>query len=190
MASPHASNPSLPSAFASGMRVRVDEDRLSALKLQLGEGEGVTELLQRSASGRLAVVRADEGLLSPPSSPRRRETTFGATLDFVEALCAASSGLNNILGEDRQVVLHKALQRINLEIDKASRKGVAIWFPSFQDHQRVVRLACRESTLLNSRWGAVGWEVGPVLGSSGSSPRAGAGAVWADTALTAAAAAA
>jgi len=31
--------------------------------------------------------------LSPPSSPRLRQTTFGATLDFIEALCDASSGL-------------------------------------------------------------------------------------------------
>ena len=34
---------------------------------------------------------ADGG--SPPSSPRLRQTTFGATLDFIEALCDASSGL-------------------------------------------------------------------------------------------------
>ena len=30
---------------------------------------------------------------SQPSSPRLRQTTFGATLDFIEALCDASSGL-------------------------------------------------------------------------------------------------
>ena len=31
--------------------------------------------------------------MSPPSSPRLRHSTFGATLDFIEALCDASSGL-------------------------------------------------------------------------------------------------
>ncbi len=33
--------------------------------------------------------------MSPPSSPRLRQTTFGATLDFIEALCDASSGLTS-----------------------------------------------------------------------------------------------
>jgi hypothetical protein len=32
---------------------------------------------------------------SPPSSPRLRQTTFGATLDFIEALCDASSRLTS-----------------------------------------------------------------------------------------------
>eukprot|EP00887_Chlorella_sp_A99_P002805 scaffold6.g2805.t1 len=158
MVSPKGSSPNLHGAFANGStRPKLDADRVSSLRAQLGEGEGVSELLLRAASvddGRPVVVRApvDDGLFSPPSSPRRRETTFGATLDFLEALCAASNGLNAIVGEDRQAVLHKALHRINAEIDKASRKGVAIWFPACcQNHQRVVRLACRESTLLNSR---------------------------------------
>ena len=29
----------------------------------------------------------------PPSSPKLRQSTFGATLDFIEALCDASAGL-------------------------------------------------------------------------------------------------
>lgn len=32
-------------------------------------------------------------MFSPPNSPRRRQTTFGATLDFVETLCQASASL-------------------------------------------------------------------------------------------------
>ena len=42
------------------------------------------------------VVAGDAaGRDSPPSSPRLRQTTFGATLDFIEALCDASSRLTS-----------------------------------------------------------------------------------------------
>lgn len=41
------------------------------------------------------MVRAGDGRESPPSSPRLRQTTFGATLDFIEALCDASSRLTS-----------------------------------------------------------------------------------------------
>lgn len=89
---------------------------------------------------------------SPPNSPRRRETTFGATLDFVDALCTASSNLTVFQPEDRQWALHKALTSINTEMDRASRSGVAIWWPMGRSlRQRVVRLAYRESRLLNSQ---------------------------------------
>ncbi|KAL4540940.1 hypothetical protein Ndes2526B_g05495 [Nannochloris sp. 'desiccata'] len=89
---------------------------------------------------------------SPPNSPRRRETTFGATLDFVDALCTASSNLTVFQPEDRHWALHKALTSINTEMDRASRSGVAIWWPMGRSlRQRVVRLAYRESRLLNSR---------------------------------------
>jgi len=114
--------------------------------------------------------RMDSGLFSPPggsspmhadiymnsvpmpSSPKRRETTFGATLDFVEALCSASSALASVVEEERQWALQKALRNINTEIERASRGGVAIWFPMARAApQRVIRLAFRESRLLNSR---------------------------------------
>ena len=89
---------------------------------------------------------------SPPNSPRRRETTFGATLDFVEALCTASSNLTVFQPEDRQWALHKALRSINAEMDRASAAGVAIWWPMGRSlRQRVVRLSYKESRLLNSR---------------------------------------
>ncbi len=39
--------------------------------------------------------------MSPPSSPRLRQTTFGATLDFIEALCDASANLTAFAPEDR-----------------------------------------------------------------------------------------
>ena len=89
--------------------------------------------------------------ISPPSSPKRRETTFGATLDFVEALCSASSSLISFADQDRQWALQKFLGNLNTEIEKASSHGVAIWFPmTLGAPQRVVRLACKESRLLNS----------------------------------------
>lgn len=39
------------------------------------------------------------------------------------------------------------------QVEKASRSGVAIWFPMGDANLRVLRLASRESSLLNSRWG-------------------------------------
>ena len=87
-----------------------------------------------------------------PSSPKRRETTFGATLDFVEALCSVSSALSSVVEGERQWALHKALRNINTEIDRASHGSVAIWFPMARAApQRLIRLAYRESRLLNSR---------------------------------------
>ncbi|KAL4457452.1 hypothetical protein ABPG75_012317 [Micractinium tetrahymenae] len=160
--------------------LRVDAQRVSSLQEELGAGEGVSALLLRSATagdgGKPGVVQQSEPapaggntangslpggagglspaaslLLSPPSSPRRRQTTFGATLDFVETLCQASSSLTAFQPDDRQWALRKALQQINVEIEKASRNGVAIWFPMGEANLRVVRLAPRESRLLNSR---------------------------------------
>jgi phosphatidylinositol 4-kinase B len=88
---------------------------------------------------------------SPSNSPtKRRQTTFGATLDFVEALCTASSGLTAFRPEEREWALRKALQRINTELERASKSGMAVWFPMGRHNQRVVRLAWRESSLLNS----------------------------------------
>lgn len=91
-----------------------------------------------------------------PSSPvpmsKRRETTFGATLDFVEALCMASNNLTAFAPEEREWALHKALKKINNEMDRAAAAGVAVWWPLGSNlHQRVLRLAYKESRLLNSR---------------------------------------
>jgi phosphatidylinositol 4-kinase len=106
-----------------------------------------------TSTGRTGGGRNDgDEAQSPPNSPRRRETTFGATLDFVDALCTASSNLTVFPHEDRDWALHKALTSINAEMDRASRTGVAIWWPMGRSlRQRVVRLAYRESRLLNSR---------------------------------------
>lgn len=52
----------------------------------------------------------EQGLLSPTNSPRLRQTTFGATLDFVEALCTASSGLTSFAHEDRQWALCRCVE--------------------------------------------------------------------------------
>lgn len=63
--------------------------RVARLRQELGDGEGVSSLLAASlrdsdAGGDGRVGEPD--LLSPPSSPRQRYHTFGATLDFIEVL--------------------------------------------------------------------------------------------------------
>lgn len=108
----------------------IDSRRVSSLQEELGSGEGVSALLLRSSTagegGGPGVVQTSEEapragastrsgmdgesvaaaasqLLSPPSSPRRRQTTFGATLDFVETLCQASSSLTAFQRECRHL---------------------------------------------------------------------------------------
>ena len=49
----------------------------------------------QAAAETAAAALAELEVMSPPSSPRLRQTTFGATLDFIEALCDASSGLTS-----------------------------------------------------------------------------------------------
>ena len=74
--------------------------RINLIRQELGAGEGVTALLERSqlTNGPLSAVE-DEYPLSDeegrPVSPttRLRLDTFGATMDFMEALCDASSSL-------------------------------------------------------------------------------------------------
>jgi hypothetical protein len=80
--------------------------------------------------------------------------------------------------EDREWALRRALQQINMEIEKASRNSVAIWFPMGNSNLRVVRLAPRESRLLNSRCGTGGTGscVPFVVAAGGSS--AGRGCAW------------
>ena len=46
---------------------------------------------------------------SPPSSPRLRQTTFGATLDFIEALCDASSRLTSFPPVSTFHYIHRAI---------------------------------------------------------------------------------
>ena len=124
--------------------------------------------------GRQGSGEGDLRELSPPSSPRLRQTTFGATLDFIEALCDASAGLTSFapvcvlcrlhllvpqdppitllsMQEDREWALRRGLEEINKEIEAASRMGVACWFPMGTGDVRIVRLAAREAILLNSR---------------------------------------
>ncbi len=52
-------------------------------------------VLAGEAAAAAQAARGGGGDASPPSSPRLRQTTFGATLDFIEALCDASSGLTS-----------------------------------------------------------------------------------------------
>lgn len=57
-----------------------------------------------------------------------------------------------MLQEDRQWALRRGLEEINLEIEAASRAGVAsCWFPMGSRHERIIRLAAKEASLLNSR---------------------------------------
>ena len=58
----------------------------------MAESEGLGDAAEGGQSG---VVKAGDGRESPPNSPRLRQTTFGATLDFIEALCDASSRLTS-----------------------------------------------------------------------------------------------
>lgn len=76
-------------------------ERCRVLHETLGRGEGVTELLQRSTrnareGGTGCVSASEDDPVPPPSSPQLRKTTFGATLDFVDALCNASSSLVHV----------------------------------------------------------------------------------------------
>lgn len=61
----------------------------SAASVERQRSQGLEAALPQ---GRLQVSPEPE-VMSPPSSPRLRHSTFGATLDFIEALCDASSGL-------------------------------------------------------------------------------------------------
>lgn len=58
--------------------------------------------------------------------------------------------------EDRQWALRRGLEEINKEIEAASRSGVAsCWFPMGTRNERIIRLAAKEASLLNSRQAAV-----------------------------------
>ncbi|CAD7700802.1 unnamed protein product [Ostreobium quekettii] len=132
-------------------------ERCRMLRQELGEGEGVTALLEKSCKNAaqcgsgLVIATEDEVLDEPPSSPRLRQTTFGATLDFIDALCDASSGLVHIAQEARLKALCRGLCDINNEIDYCSRNSVAVYFPMCEKNERIVRLVPNEVVLLNSR---------------------------------------
>lgn len=57
-----------------------------------------------------------------------------------------------LVQEDRRAALKVGLDGINSEIAVASRNGVAIWFPMGSRNERIVRLATKEATILNSRF--------------------------------------
>ena len=145
--------------LAPGMFSGVAEREVSGTGSQPGSARRWQRSLDPSNAGRALrggscdLDDADDVPPPLPHSPgRRRETTFGATLDFVEALCTASSNLTVFQPEDRQWALQKALHSINIEMDRASTVGVGIWWPMGRSlRQRVVRLAHKESRLLNSR---------------------------------------
>jgi hypothetical protein len=82
---------------------------------------------------------------------RHRHDTFGATLDFIEALCTASCSLAAFPQEQRRRTLCMALEAINAEVELAARQDVAIWFPMGRRKERVLRVTAKEAVLLNSR---------------------------------------
>ena len=58
-----------------------------------------------------------------------------------------------MLQEDRQWALRRGLEEINKEIEAASRTGLAsCWFPMGTRNERIIRLAAKEASLLNSRY--------------------------------------
>ncbi|CAG9460413.1 unnamed protein product [Pedinophyceae sp. YPF-701] len=141
-----ADGPASPPAHVSG--------RYSRIRVELGDGEGVTGLLERSRGAAGAVpVRAslDSAGASPPTSPRLRETTFGSTLDLVEALSEASAGLCDVPQAQRPEALRMALSAIDSEVQAASRRSVAIVFPMFCADERIVRIPADAAVLLSSR---------------------------------------
>ncbi|KFM29056.1 Phosphatidylinositol 4-kinase beta 1 [Auxenochlorella protothecoides] len=150
--------PMSPDGFGSGVYSSVFMDTgveglLGYSAPQGAEAQGAQAWLERTPAspGASGTSPDPASALSPPNSPRRRQTTFGATLDFIDALCTASSGLTAFPPEDREWALRQVLASINVQIEAASRKGVAVWFPMGTRARRVVRLAPRESNLLNSR---------------------------------------
>ncbi len=67
----------------------MERARVAKLRAELGDGEGVSLLLSaslRDSDGGGTGLLGTPELLSPPSSPRQRYHTFGATLDFIEVL--------------------------------------------------------------------------------------------------------
>jgi len=130
-------------------------ERCRILRQELGEGEGVSVLLAKAsknkAEGGTGCLTASETEDWAPSSPGLRQTTFGATLDFVDALCDASSHLVQLPQDTRLKALKRALMDINSEIDLCNANGLAVWFPMGCKNQRVLRLVPDEAILLNSR---------------------------------------
>lgn len=130
-------------------------ERCRVLRQELGEGEGVSALLARSsrneAAGGNGCLAASENEEIGTSAPGLRQTTFGATLDFVDALCDASSHLVQLPQESRLKALKRALADINSEIDLCNANGVTVWFPVGDQNQRVLRLVPDQTVLLNSR---------------------------------------
>lgn len=159
----HSPGPTAGASATTTPNQQAQAERIQKLKAELGEGEGVTALLERSKAGNGAVVAVscaeDEGMLSDdefsgrPMSPltRIRYDTFSASLDFIEALCDASSSLVTLPQEERPRALRYALESINRDLEAASRRSVAVWFPMGVRNDRVLRLASKEAVLLNSR---------------------------------------
>lgn len=100
---------------------------------------------------------AEEGVAdsasSPLASPRTklRQTTFGATLDFVDALCEAGAALNAVPEDGRAATLAGGLEQLNADIQSAGAAGVNVCFPLSCENERVVRVPAAEARLLNSR---------------------------------------
>eukprot|EP00798_Chlamydomonas_sp_ICE-L_P018981 gene18981-25560_t len=136
------------------------KDRINQIKHELGEGEGVTTLLEKAESHPIVTTDVDahitscfsddEGDITSPRA-RARHQTLGSTLDFMEALCEASSSLTRYTQDERQGALRHGLDSINKDIEMAAKRNVSIWFPMGRNSDRVIRLAATEAVLLTSR---------------------------------------
>jgi hypothetical protein len=108
------------------MVTREDSDahsqRLSTLHTELGDGEGVTQLVRASLND---LSGGGTGVLSPdaPLKPSAVESCdaaecFRATVDFFDRLCTSSATLAPKPMPRRQSVLRQRLEAINVKLHK------------------------------------------------------------------------
>ncbi|KAL6758986.1 hypothetical protein V8C86DRAFT_3133779, partial [Haematococcus lacustris] len=113
------------------------------------QGRGGSASLGEAAGPGAGSEEAGSSPLSPTTLSRHQ--VFGASLDWVESLCEASNSLASISQEERHRALRLALEDINIELEQAALRGVAVWFPMGGRNERVLRIAAKEAVLLNSR---------------------------------------
>lgn len=92
-------------------------------------------------------------LAAQPTSPfgRLRRDLFGASMDFVAALCEASRCLARFPQSERMSVLRHCLRRISAEVEAAAAQQVPVLVPiGGGARERVLRLCAEESVIFNS----------------------------------------
>lgn len=127
-----------------------DDDSSSASGAK-GSGGGENEGNAAAAAAAAVAAAAPYGSAALDAITRIRHDTYGATLDFVDTLCEASSSLMRLPQEERHRALRHGLDTINKEIETASQHDVVVWWPMCENNERVLRLCAKEAVLLNSR---------------------------------------